>query len=1149
MSRELWNSVINGIDEKIAQETGVYFARHGSDKIPEDIEIDGGVPIQIRLQPEKRSPRKTVGIICACAAAAALMVTGGIFWLRSNPQLPVSSDSTPASATCESGESAESGDIPENIVIVETYEPIIDETSYIDEISVSEFEERQLHANGRVSLTEFEAPDLLNITEDGRVRAPDYTLSDGKQWYGLYKYGGDGDTAEELRVYVSGSSGGTLFGEFRFSGDEFRIVDTVLTDDYIVLYRYKTLAKQYDFALMSRETGEVTSDPSLSAHAADKEYRPLGGISHNGGNTVSWYRRDSSITSYDIKSHDTLGLKNPNMLQYGHSDPECYFTMNGGYVLLNHDRISGGYITLSEKGDGYTPTMLAYEDGIAVWVTTSNPYSVYACDTETGKIYMAYRASNQEYDIGVKEGMLYIRSSRELVLADLRNEIRYVYSYNIPADIWYTPEVYTGSRQSELDFISEISGGAMEFEEEYKQQILDKADSVMEMEAVRNGDICLSLSAEDVYLVPAQRGYFWIKQYRREPDKRAVYHEIYCQDINGFRLLRVFSGEEMLDLSASMALSDGEYLYYCKGKGELERISADGKTESLCSARVPLPEDAAFPEETYANIITDGRGGSEMSGTEERLTVTLEYTYRRDDDRDPVRRDTYIINRDTLEVLTSDKGEFGFEREREYHEGEWDVFTLYDGDDPVLTAFAETLSEPMQKRQDDYHAGIMASDMEDLKETVRDGALRYIVDNVMRVQAGEGWFWMKSYMLDMETHSTYHELYYQEGGSFTMLCEIQDTSLYLACDGEKVFYMSSDGIIECIQKDGTIAQIADMRTPAPDDAQTDIAYTHVVYRTTFEGKDDRLTAIIKKGYSSKTIDAWAYATDICIIDSVDMCVISASKGKYSGVSADGTLAVGEDISNPMGVEYWYSGAAGEHGHLDIRRDETEEDEELYRLGAERMGAASDIFRVLASAVCLDIGVTCEKDGKTLYALNEEHFELGYQELIDLCGDTFAPGVFLIGSRTGLTDDDTPNFGGAYADEIPEEFTWIDAEAAAEYKNGPTILMELINSMHRQDGRVFLESKPVSSPHYSTGIIGIIDSSDTEISYLLCTYRVNDWTDRSSVEYEHSVMTLERINGEWLITEIRADLGFEGYGCPAHSEENIGIITADLGEQG
>ncbi len=1049
MSRELWDKVTNGMDEDFAEEAAEYFARHGNDPIPEDREIDGGAPIKLSAQPVKRSPLKIAAAACAGAAAVGLAVTGGVALFGGG--LSVSSGEPPASVPTD---------------VLESQDPESAEPSEV--IRSGQLTQRAFCENGVVELSDFDTPDLYSL----EGQEPLFVFEGDGCRYSVFGIGGDDNTDTSVTLWKSSELDAVQLAEFDLGGTGLVIRDVELTESYIVLFYRDSSTRQSDFVLMDIATGELSRDENLSLWANEDEYEPIYDISYNGGDTISWFTRGSGIQEYSIDTGESAHARIDGLVQYGHADRACYIRS------VSDSEHPAGMLTCGDSSiaiDGHVENahLYAYENGIAVW----REYSlIYFCNSETGRVYSHYVGINRDdIEVGIKCGLVYVRDESTLELFDPVNELRYQHYYD-------------------KKLIDECGAPVC----------LDSASPLYQR-------VSGMFPACEIYSVDSADGIYYVCL---DEDGSA---DIIYRDINGYHVIAEPDGSitdnrtYLLDVSVSdnslaLMACDGTYLYYSYGGGILERIDKNGSRQEIADCR-------AVPYVTYksnwAELSLDGDSGSFMSGSEQLLAVCLEFTDTDADGTVYTKQDIYGIDRDTGTVTTSSLGIYSISQTDEVR-GEWPQFEPYSGGDAQLDSFATTLSDYVQQLEKKAVEEMLASEDGFTRQMALEGQLYYVVTDASRVSAGNGWFWKKSYMLNQTTHAAIHEIYYQEGGEFTLLHRIEYVEPYFACDGERVYFLVDDGIIGCVSRGGIVRQIADKRSVLPENANEDTIdeYVWLTYGTTFGGSGSRLNVKMRKAYSAGGGNT-LYCEHLCVIDTTTLTVVMehiADWTDYYGEDAEAEDAppADESIHHPMGVEYWYSGAAGAHGHdVTVREDAPE----LFALGEEKLAAAAMILSVLNGTAECDMAAGYGADGAVGYPLEDNYPD--YKGLIDLCADTFAPGVFFAGA--------------VYADEIPEGFKeWLSAEQQAIYKNGSTIRQQLIHSVVQRDGRACITPHPADGKYTATELVGIWSESATEIVYQLCTFR--NAGGSGTVISESSRMVLELINGEWLITEIRAELG-------------------------
>lgn len=231
---------------------------------------------------------------------------------------------------------------------------------------------------------------------------------------------------------------------------------------------------------------------------------------------------------------------------------------------------------------------------------------------------------------------------------------------------------------------------------------------------------------------------------------------------------------------------------------------------------------------------------------------------------------------------------------------------------------------------------------------------------------------------------------------------------------------------------------------------------------------------------------------------------------------------------PASIEYYYELdgrisvypiVLGRHEHSDC----DDSNAELIALGQQKLNDAVKIFKVLSGLAPRDM--TKEYIGEYAY---EEYNALdegfgNYESIMELRRNTFAP--------------DMPSWRGYYSVEYPDELL-VDSPSAYIDDDGNyvpvTLDFMLGRSLLVKDGVTYLTVSGIIDGHtLGTKITGVISHSDTHIEYRLCTMILDESDEALAVSeeipqvfFEHSIMKLELIGGEWLITQIRDELGNE-----------------------
>ncbi len=209
----------------------------------------------------------------------------------------------------------------------------------------------------------------------------------------------------------------------------------------------------------------------------------------------------------------------------------------------------------------------------------------------------------------------------------------------------------------------------------------------------------------------------------------------------------------------------------------------------------------------------------------------------------------------------------------------------------------------------------------------------------------------------------------------------------------------------------------------------------------------------------------------------------------------------------------YPMALGErHEHMDC--DST--DAELMALGRKRLAAAVKIDTLINGLAMRDLSNELPVEGwdEGYYALDES---VGtYDSIIELYRNTFSP--------------ESKMYYVYYSVSQPAELL--------KHKFVPecSVLDALKASMLVHDGVTYETGTGLTDTRNAeTKLCGVLSHTDTHIEYGLCTMVFDEegemlmdelgiHYDRPQVRYEHSVMKLDLIDGQWLITQIRDCLG-------------------------
>lgn len=209
---------------------------------------------------------------------------------------------------------------------------------------------------------------------------------------------------------------------------------------------------------------------------------------------------------------------------------------------------------------------------------------------------------------------------------------------------------------------------------------------------------------------------------------------------------------------------------------------------------------------------------------------------------------------------------------------------------------------------------------------------------------------------------------------------------------------------------------------------------------------------------------------------------------------------------------------GEHEHPEC--DDT--DAELMALGQEKFDDAIKLYKTIMCLAPEDWSkFIYDEYGNELYAMDEAFGT--YDSIMELCGNTFAPG--------------TGEWRGYFSVERPEELLdsgFVGLVIDGEYISPRPIAEALDMAMKVEDGVTYFVLHSGWNTHtLCTKVIGVMNHTDTHIEYRLCTTVLDESNEALAISdvipqyfFEHSVMKLDLIDGKWLITQMRTELGNE-----------------------
>ncbi len=460
----------------------------------------------------------------------------------------------------------------------------------------------------------------------------------------------------------------------------------------------------------------------------------------------------------------------------------------------------------------------------------------------------------------------------------------------------------------------------------------------------------------------------------------------------------------------------------------------------------------------------------------------------------------------------------------------WPVMELYNGNDPELLEFCTSLSPEMEKRNEQYIKDALAGDThydpESVQHLMENGTFGYYANTPYYVKADNGEFWMKSYAEYMGMDSGYHEFYFRDENGFKLLHRLDGGMVYsgFVCDGEYLYYMyrntveNSDKLFRikpaAVGAAAHIEELYDATLEIPSfGSEPWDGYPNMYLNKQFSGKRNKLYVELNYfGY-----DPQVERVDNLVFNS-DMEIISNESTGY-GISY---------INGKMYPHYRASetGVTTQVEH-NMWEQISDIDTELMELGNSKLNDAVKLFQI-------NNGLASRKEsdtysGDSSYAAIASKYG-GFAEIEKLYNSTFAPDMY---------DYD----GAYYATSRPSTTPWM----ADSDRSASTLWSTLNGKMKLSGDKVYVQHSDPEMDETWTVIDGMTEKSGNRIVYRLCTFfpaEGEGYSSRNSYWYEHSEMILEKLGGEWLITQIRPHLGNE-YG----TENREQLIEAGIARAG
>ncbi|MBQ4166502.1 MAG: hypothetical protein IJD85_09285 [Oscillospiraceae bacterium] len=404
--------------------------------------------------------------------------------------------------------------------------------------------------------------------------------------------------------------------------------------------------------------------------------------------------------------------------------------------------------------------------------------------------------------------------------------------------------------------------------------------------------------------------------------------------------------------------------------------------------------------------------------------------------------------------------------------GEWQYLRPYDGTDKTALEFASSLSDNAKQRE---------------KELIK---LAPFCVKSYYAPTDSGEFWVKMYCPEIDAYYQFTEIYFRSGDEFKFLNEITvfdnfAENTMAVCSGNTLIYSRDNGMIERVRSDGSVDVICDATILAPENLEGS-PYMNVISGSEIRGSGDKLNISLVYTYYSIWLNAYVYR-----IDHIELSTISSRtyhvKGDY-----------GLSISN--GEINTFATLNEKHSH---DHEALPDEEQLLQLGQQKLDDAAMLFAIKEDLAAFD-----KNDTKADYfAINDTYGSLA--DIEALYSRTFAGNM--------------DRYSNAYySSGTPVSAPWFTSNDIT----GSNLYNEIHEHMIADDyGNVYVAHNTEAPYEYWTSVCSVILSSEDSIEYLLCTVCKDD----GAYIYEHSVMRLQKISGEWKISQIRQKLGNE-YGA-------------------
>ncbi len=407
----------------------------------------------------------------------------------------------------------------------------------------------------------------------------------------------------------------------------------------------------------------------------------------------------------------------------------------------------------------------------------------------------------------------------------------------------------------------------------------------------------------------------------------------------------------------------------------------------------------------------------------------------------------------------------------------WASVDLYRGGDVEAVLFANALSdEAKEKNQavyDDYVNELGEDGLTDEHLMMID-MMQYRVSSYY-VEANDGAeFWLKRYMRNGGQFFDFTEIYLRKDGKFTLIETVDwlDVLYYgdtlVRCSGDYLYYSHDDGIVERISTDGEKERVFDMKQYASEDLPEPLETISLsAGGTTMRGSGDVLELTYRYVHNSRELDFSTFRESRVHIDT-DNNVIKQEQSD-----------VGISIVDGEGIPFEVTTRKHQHNPKQMLADD------LMYLGREKLSDAIKLYQI--------------KAGEGVSSDLESHGDI--KALFD---STFAGDMY------------------NYADHY---YASGECVSAPWYDDNDRLKESLWSSI---DGKADNNGSDAPDECW-TMLYGVLDNGVDFVEYDLCTILKNTTYSIDSdipYYYEHSVMRLEKIGGDWKITQLRTRLGNE-----------------------